>query len=311
MGGVFRWKLIAGAVCSASALCAQTKVLYEATFEPQDGYDVAKDLAGQRGWAADGTGGNGLIDGLFAGFGQQAYIGWTPPSDTDNFTSVWHPVGFDPAPADNPLVRFTVKFQIVPSTKGSQDDFRWSMYNMVGNRLFSIDFETSTGNVSYVLQDGEFHPTGSSISLDGIYDLDVWMDFRRNQWTAFLNDFLLVNSEKIAQTDSPLNFGDADAVWFLRSETAGDNYMAFDNYRVTSEQLPAIPGFVEPKGLTNGVFNLRAYGEKGVKYAIDVTTDFSQWFTLGEYENPVGGFDFEDKTSTGFRTGFYRMRPIP
>src|SRR4051812_37479113 len=145
-----RWKIIAGAVCSASALYAQTKVLYEATFEPQDGYDANKDLAGQRGWVADGTGGNGLINGLFTGFGQQAYIGFAPPSDTNNFTSVWRPVGFDPAPADNPLVRFTVKFQINLSTKGSQDDFRWSMYNMTGDRLFSLDFETSTGDVSYV-----------------------------------------------------------------------------------------------------------------------------------------------------------------
>jgi hypothetical protein len=87
--------------------------------------------------------------------------------------------------------------------------------------------------------------------------------------------------------------------------------MAFDNYRITSEQLPAIPGFVEPKGWTNGVFNLTAYGEKGVKYAIDVTTDFSQWLTLGQYDNPVGGFDFQDTTSTNFTRGFYRMRPVP
>ena len=87
--------------------------------------------------------------------------------------------------------------------------------------------------------------------------------------------------------------------------------MAFDNYRVTSEALPAIPGFVEVKGVTNGVFYLTAYGEKGVKHAIDVTTDFSQWLSLGEFDNPAGGFDFQDSTSTNFNRGFYRMRPVP
>jgi hypothetical protein len=306
-------KIIAGAVCSASALCAQTTVLYQTTFEPQEGYDVNRDLIGQRGWVGDGTGGNGLINGLFQGFGQQAYIGFVAPTKNENFTGTWYPVLFDPSPVDNPLVRFTVSFQIVRSTSGTDDDFQWEIHNIPGERLFSLNFESGNGNVSYLLQDGKKVPLEFHINFDGFYDLDIWMDFRRNQWTAFLNDLLLVNSETIAQGNSPMNFGDADAVWAPRGKTssAGNNYMAFDNYRVTSELLPAIPGFVQARGVTNGVFHLTAYGEKGVKHAIDVTTDFSQWLTLGEYENPVGGFDFEDSTSTPYQHGFYRMRPVP
>jgi hypothetical protein len=313
MGGASPWKMIAGAVCSAAALYAQSTILYQTTFEPQDGYDINKDLNGQKGWIGDGTGGNGLINGLFQGFGQQAYVGFLAPTKNESFTSTWYPVLFDPSPVDNPLVRFSVTFQIVQSTTGTDDDFQWSIHNLPGERLFSLNFESATGNISYFLQDGKQLQTDSHINFDGFYDLDIWMDFRRNQWTAFLNDFLLINSETIAQGNSPLNFGDADAVWALRGSTssAGNNYMAFDNYRVTSELLPAIPGFVQVKGVTNGVFHLTAYGEKGVKYAIDATTDFSQWLNLGEFENPQGGFEFKDDTSTGFKHGFYRMRPVP
>src|SRR5262245_6301780 len=130
MGGASRWKLMAGAVCSASALCAQTTVLYQTKFEPQEGYDVNRDLNGQKGWVGDATGGNGLINGLFEGFGQQAYVGFLAPTKNENFTGVWYPVGFDPSGADHPLVRFTVTFQIVRSTRGTDDDFRWSIHNL-------------------------------------------------------------------------------------------------------------------------------------------------------------------------------------
>jgi hypothetical protein len=310
--GVFGWWVMAAAACSASAVWAQTTVLYETNFEPYQGYDTTKDLIGQRGWVGTGTGGTGLIDGQFIGFGQQAYVGFSPPSDT-NSTATYYPVNFDPAAAGNPLVRFSVKFQVLPSTKGSQDIFRWSIYNIPGNRLFSLELAASTGEIGYVLEDNKSVPTGSSIGFDGYYDLDVWMDFRRNYWSAFLNDYLLINSLPITQNNSALNFGDADALWGYNAIPPGDNFMAFDNYRVTAESLSAIPGFVEAKGVTNGLFNLTAYGEIGVKYAVDVTRDFAQWLTLGQYDNdnPQGTFDFEDSTSKPFDRNFYRLRPVP
>lgn len=302
------------ALCTAASLCsaiAQTSVLYQTSFERAEGYDPAKDLAGQLGWVMQGTGGNGLIDGLFPGFGQQGYIGFMGPTDTNAFTSVWHPVDFDPVPANYPLVKFSVKMQINPSTRGADDDFRWSIYNKSGDRLFSIDFETSTLTISYVLQDGNFVPT-AVFAFGEIYDLDVWMDFRRNSWSAYLNDTLIANSQPITQMSSALNFGDADAVWFLRGTTgAGDNYMAFDDYRITAEVLPSIPGFLEVIGMTNGLFNFTAYGQTGLKYSVDVTTDFVQWFSLGEFDNTDGVFEFEDTTSNGYPRGFYRLRQIP
>ncbi len=313
--GNFWWKLAAGSLCSLACALAQTNVLYQTDFEKSEGYDPASDLAGQRGWVSQGTGGNGLIEGLFPGLGQQAYVGFTPPSDTNSFTSVWRPVDFDPAVASYPLVRFSVKFQIVPSSSGSQDDFRWSVYNKAGDRLFSIDFESSTRLISYVLQDGKFLPTGSTIDFEGAYDLDIWMDFRRNAWSAFLNDSQIVNSAVLTQGNSALNFGDADAVWSLRSATtqdAGNNYMAFDNYRITTESVPAIPGYLEAQGVgADGLFKLRAFGQKGAKYALDVTADFIQWFELLTFTNKDGTFDFTDNTSKGYRASFYRLQPIP
>lgn len=308
------WKTIACAVCSITATAAQSTVLYDAEFETSQGYDGTKDLAGQRGWIADGTGGNGLINGQFIGFGQQAYLGFSAPTDTNFLTAIWQPVGFDPGPAGNPLVHFSVKFQVLPSKTGSQDDFRWSIYNIEGNRLFTLSFQSATGEIDYILDDGTQAPSGSSIQFDGFYDVDIWMDFHRNVWTAFLNDVLLVNSEPITQKNAALTFGDADAEWLVRAAQpngAGDNFMAFDNYRITSEGQAGIPGYVVPKGITNGVFNFTAYGEKGARYSVDVTTNFTSWVSLGEYDNPQGAFDFQDTTAPGVPHSFYRLRPVP
>ena len=300
-------------LCSVGSLFAQSTVLFETDFEPSEGYDPQKDLAGQRGWVLQGSGGNGLLQDIFPGFGQQAYIGFQPPTDTNTFTSVWRPVDFDPIPANQPLVRAAVTLQLFPSTAGTQDDFRWSVYNNAGNRLFSIDFETSTRNISYILQDGNFAATGFSFDFEGNYDLVIWMDFKRNLWTAFLNDIVLVNSQPLASDNSPLTFGDLDAVWYIRGapSEAGDNYMAFDNYRISAEAVSSIPGGLEVQGInTNGFFTFTAFGEKGLKYSIDVTTDFVEWFSLGEFVNSDGSFVFEDTTSKGFSRGFYRLREV-
>lgn len=305
------WNLLTVGLCSAATALGQTTVLYETKFERSEGFDPEKDLAGQRGWVMQGSGGNGLIE-LIPDLGQQGYIGFQPPTDTNTFTSVWRPVDFDPAPANYPIIKFSVKQQLVRSTEGTEDDFRWSVYNIAGDRLLSIDFETSTSAISYVLEDGNFVSTGFTFDFEGPYDLVIWMDFQRNFWSAYLNDVLIANSQPLTQKNSPLTFGDVDAVWFVRGAPAGNNYMAFDDYRITAEAITSIPPWLESGGVnTNGFYTFLGYGEKTVKYSVDVTTDFIEWFSLGEFVNEEGVFQFEDTTSKDFIRGFYRLREVP
>lgn len=307
---VISW-LVLG-VCTGAALSAQTTVLYETKFELSEGYDPQLDLAGQRGWLIDGSGGNGLLNEFFPGFGQQAYIGFTPPA-AGTVTSVWRPVNFNPVPAGNPIVHFSTKMQVVQSTQGGDDDFRWSVYNSAGNRLFGLSFETGTQEIWFQNEDLVFRPTGWSFDFDGTYDLHIWMDFQRNSWTALLNDLVLVNSQPIAtNTATARDLGDVDAVWFINnSNGVGNNFMLFDNYRVTAETLKAIPAILEPIGpTTEGYFRFYIHGQPNVRYSVDVTTDFEQWDSLGEFSDPDGTFVFEDTTAIDFPRGFYRLREI-
>src|SRR5678816_2180304 len=138
------WRWIAGAFCTIPCALAQTTVLYQTQFEPPE-FDPNRDLADQHGWVlAGGNAGNGLLKDRFSGMGYQAYLGFLVPTTNASSSSVYRPV-----PTNSPLVRFNVTFQIVPTTKGTQDDFRWSVYNQSGERLFSLDFESSTGAATY------------------------------------------------------------------------------------------------------------------------------------------------------------------
>jgi hypothetical protein len=314
---VFIW--IAGQQLTRAQAATPGYVVYETDFEQTSGYDPryvlgAPNGQGQNGWVAEGTGGNGLLTS-FPGYGQQAYVGLYPPLDTNSFTTVWRPLAMNPISADQPVVKFSALMQIVPSTTGGQDDFRWSVYTTNGVRLFSLDFEGATGLISYILDDGQFISTDYTISYepDGAYDVEIWMDLARNRWTALVNGEALESGLRMTTKATPLSVGDVDAVWAVVNTAApGNNYMAFDNYKVSVEAESSIPPIFKTHGMDpDHVFRFDFYGEPGLNYEIEVTEDFLTWTPLGTFGvEEFGWFPFEDPDSAQFTTGFYRARQV-
>ena len=69
-----------------------------------------------------------------------------------------------------------------------------------------------------------------------------------------------------------------DAVWFYNDPSApGDNYMLFDNYKVTLESTN--PPSLQIFRPANNAFVVRLFGENGQKYVLDrsVTLLPSSW----------------------------------
>jgi hypothetical protein len=310
MGKAIYGRVVAGC-CALLTLQAQTTVLYETKFERAEGYDPNLDLAGQRGWRIDGTGGNGLLEEFFPGLGQQAYIGFQPPQEGE-YTVVWRPIDFSPPPT-NTIVKFSVKMGIMQSTAGGDDEFRWAIYNRSGGRLFGLNFETASGDVSYQNEDLIYRSSGWKFPFGGAEDLEIWMDFTRNSWTARFNDIVLANAQPISVTNATeMSIGDVDAVWFINNLAGvGNNYMVFDDYRVVSERLKAIPAFLEPLRRTSeGFFQFVVYGQPEVPYAVEYSTDFQSWNLHGEYQDDEGTFVFEDHLTGTDRYRFYRVREL-
>lgn len=299
-------------------ISAQPTLLYSAGFERAEGYDPELTLIGQGGWVGFGTGGNGLVTNFFAGLGQQAFIGYTPPEDTNSsFLSVFRPINLAPISAKNPVVKFTVTMQVAASSSNnpSGDDFRWSIYNTNGNRLFSLSFDNTSRLISYLLDDDAgFVSADAKFDNEGLYDLVIFMNFARNVWTATLNDLVIVSSKAITTTKAPLNLGDIDAVWSLRNPaSAGDNYMLFDNYSVMVESGTSIPTRLEVlPGNVGGAFKILVHGEGGLSYRIEASADFRSWTELLTFTGPANGvLEFHDNAAPSFARRFYRVRQMP
>lgn len=220
-------------------------VLYQTFFEQLfEGYNPAFTLAGQNSWTSLGSGGNGLLDRSFFGLGQSAYLGFFLPNPVET-TFLWRPINHTPNTNTLPVIHFSVVMQIVDSTTGQFDDFEWQVYNRDGTRLFSLDFDNNdlsihsrlSGTVDYV-------PTGQTFQNGEFYMLTVTMDFGRNRWSALLDDQPLVDELPITTTGAALTLGDIDAVW-LPGAVAGNNFMVFDNYEVTTG-VSALPNVLLP-----------------------------------------------------------------
>ena len=300
-------------VAFTSAFAAPTNVFFT-QFESGQGYSTNLDLIGQAGWLGDGSGGNGIVNNFIVGQGQQAYIGYSAPDAGGDQLVAWQPLNYSPLAANQPIVKFSVLMSIVDSTNDDFDNFRWSVYNSAVDRLFSLDFDNYYTNVNYLL-DGTngLVATGVSFAPGSNYTLLVTMNFAANRWSATLNNALLATNQLITTTGAALNLGDIDAVWLVYDTNApGDNFMLFDNYRVTAEALPGASAQMQFLGRTGeGWALVRVFGPAGSRWAVEATTNLFHWTALNT--NVVAGsfFDVVDTTAAGLKQRFYRARLVP
>lgn len=306
-------------------------VLYETGFEPFEGFSPDEDLMGQGNWIGYATdlegkpalaGGNGVLAEPVAGFaGQYAYIGFDAPEKTADF-NVWRPVNLKPSGQPLPLVRFEVSFQINDSTTGAPyfDDFRWSIYNTADHRFLSLDFDNESQGVNFILDNPRGQepppivPTGFTFDHGQPYDLEIDLNFQRNLWTARINGLVVVNAQPITSVTAALTLGDVDAVWVIRTPgLPGDNFMIFDDYRISLLSLDSIPPTLEPVGMLNtGAFVVRVLGEPGVTYVLEATSLHASgpivWEPVasGVAQSPGGYVDLQDSAAGTMGSRSYR-----
>lgn len=304
------------AVCDGSADVAPARVIYSTGFEVSEGYTPAENLVplrGQQGWLGEGSGGNGLLTNFFEGSGQQAFIGFSAPAPKDEVLNIWRPLPVAaPAPGES-ILKFSVLMQVTDSTNGEYDDFRWSAYNTAAQRLFTLDFDNSRAEIFYALDDNAgYRPTGFTFSNDAIYELEVLMNFARNNWTARMNGVVVVDSQPLTTVNARLDLSDFDAVWALRKKgLPGDNYLLFDDYTISAEPGATIPPLLEIIGLNvASQFELILHGERGLKYSVDVSDDFANWSSLGTNRLDNGFWQLADTSSPGYPRSFYRAREV-
>jgi len=288
--------------------------LYSTHFERAEGYDTASELVGQQGWVCDtlSLGGNGLFTNSPGN--QVAYVGLFPLDPPTDSISVWQPINYLPALQQMHLVKFSVSISIIDSTTTTRGDFQWSVYNLNGDRLFTVDFFNADLGIYYRL-DGtnDYQSAGMTFTNDGTYTLGITMDFALQTWAATVNGAVLVTNKPMTTTGAQLDLGDIDAVWVISDTNApGDDFMVFDNYQITAEASPAAMARLATVGwTTGGAFLLHLTGPSGLRYAIDATTNWPQWTALKTNTVTDGSFDYIDTTAPIYSKRFYRARLVP
>jgi len=203
--------------------------------------------------------------------------------------------------------------RIADSDNDEYDYFRWSAYNIPGDRLFSIEFDNYYLEVNYQLNGSSPLVTNvTTFAPDQDYVLNVTMNFASNLWSATLGNALIATNRAISTTSVPLNLGDVDAVWLVYDTNApGNNYMLFDNYKIAAESVT--PAQMEFLGRTaQGWALLRTSGSNGSRWSIEATTNFVNWTVLVTNAISSSGYvDHVDMTAAPFSRRFYRARLAP
>jgi hypothetical protein len=210
-------------------------------------------------------------------------------------------------------VKFSVDITIVDSTTTNRDDFFWSVYNINGDRLFTIDFDNNHLGIYYVL-DGtnDWAYSGTPFENEVTYKLQVTMNFARNRWSAALAGTNIIKDLPITTAGAPLTLGDVDAVWAVyQRDTPGDNLMLFDNYQVVTEPLVARPTVQALGRVTNSVFPLRVFGQSGSSYAVETSTNLVNWMPRKTNIVIDTSFDYTDNVPGPQSRRFYRARLVP
>lgn len=308
LGG--RWAIALGGLLFLSSPAGALTNLFFTAFEPSEGYDARYELVSQNGWVCDTTslGGNGLTTNYLGT--QAAYVGLFPLDPATNFISVYQPLSFDPIQQGLPIVEFSTLMSVMDSSNTNWDDFLWTVYNTDGWPMLTVDFNNYDTNIYYALGTNDFVATPVRFANDVSYDFRIRMDFALNRWSATLSGTLIVTNQPIAPAGKKLDLADVDAVWWPYDPVnPGDNFMVFDNYKVTADALPPI----QLAGLgrnPNGQFLLRLYGPSGTRHAIEASANLRQWTSLKTNVVTDGYFDFIDTDAASLSRRYYRARLV-
>ena len=300
---------------------AEADVLYSTSFEFSEGFDSAYELPWQGGWVGDpyydsidAINSSGIISNATTPPFQEAYVGFFAPNPARSFVNVWRPVNH--VPTNKPIVQFEALMTITASsiTSPNADNFRWSVYNIDGQRLFTVDFDNYFTDVSYLL-DGE-SPTSivttQRFTNDVPFLFSLAMDFELNSWSAAIDGITFIYNQPITTAGASLTLGDVDAVWAIYDpDNPGDNFMAFDDYRLTAIPASATASRLELLSMDGTATALRLHGPSGYRYAIETSTNMVNWIPLRTNVTSDGSFDFVHLGAEASLLRMYRARFVP
>ena len=236
----------------------EASVLYATDFE---NFSIGTEtLALTDGWLGlnDGGGSSGVVNNNGSRAG---YLGFNPPPSAATNVYLYRPVNFQPLATGRPSVNFSVDLRVIDSANGRYDRFECGIYNIAGERLAAVVLDNA--NLQILRDDGTgtLANTGARFANNVQSTLAFSIDFAANTWSASLSGTALFSAAPFNSAGAERDLGDVDLVWRIRNAaTPGDNYLVFDNYRLTAEAAATAPVISkEPLPLTIAVGGLAVF----------------------------------------------------
>jgi hypothetical protein len=317
---MLRWLAILTLAGSASLRADTTN--YFTDFES---FTFGSPIVGTAGWtglvadltghpSAAGSGGNGIMSGVFPGLGQQGYVGQTLLAGTNCYLDIWKSAVITNAST----VTFSARLEVVDSTTTFYDQFVFQAYNPNADWLWALNFDNRyfPGRIYFASGTNDWVYQGTNFNTGQAYNLVVTMDLANNRWSATLDGTVLVSPTNMVDPGVALNFDSVDLIWdgtydYFNSGSYGNNYLVVDNYLVSS--VPTPPALAVLTALPAGPLTLRLTGPNGYKFAILGSTNLQSgaWTALATNVVSGGSFDFTDPGAATLNTRFYRALWVP
>ena len=238
-------------------------------------------LVGYESWDSDANGIalHGIDNNLIPGGGKSGFLGLNPPDE--DYISVWRPLDYAPLDQNKAVVRFSAVVAIIDSTNSNWDNFFISFHNQNGDALASINFDNTN---SYIFLDDTEHVTNTEFLFvqDTFYQIELVIDFIKNEWSGFLDDEIVFDKIRFHGGDKALDLGNLSVDWLITNlEEPGDNWMSFDDINIIAEFGPysvlKVPFINVSVNSALKQIQLIWDSEPNHRYEVERSTDLLQW----------------------------------
>jgi hypothetical protein len=261
-----------------STMTVSAATLFSTDFET---YRVGDDLlVGQDGWTATGTGTgiSGVLADAVTGLGRSAFIGYGFPSSSP--IRLFHGLGL---PASDPLpTRISLQGLAGVAASGAGDDdlFRIAIRLRDGSMVASVVFNLRTASYG-IWSATSVSQSLSSVTLspEHLYGFVIELDLERQVWSAHLDGFPVVTQGTLPSFDAEqIRSATMSFEWEITTlSNPGDNWMIFDELKVTSEDPLAVSLHPRSGGGIDISWNAPVAGT----YQAQWSQDLSLWQSLG------------------------------
>ncbi len=266
------------------------------------------------------------------GIGNAAIIGGfgnaLTRTSSGNSVYVRRQLGLDPVALNQEVVTFSIVFGIKDSTTMLRDNFEFLIYNQSNALLGGIQMDNTTLDLAtgkprrLIYRLGwnsatntfQYFLTSFNFLPETMETLTFRINFKTNLWTVSLSDLAIFQDLAFYTGTATKNLGSAMVKMAVKTTTSttispGDNYMLFDDYRVSTDALDT--GLALTKTST-GAANLVWNQEAAYRYQLEYSDDFSLWKTdlPGSYRAATltQSTTFNDPTIIIPQKRFYRIK---